>query len=78
MYVCVCRVDPYDPPAFKTWAKKGECLAIPAIRRLFSKLVEMGFKVFLVTGRDEENFGQITTENLHKQGFEGYERLVLR
>ncbi|KAK7821306.1 acid phosphatase 1 [Quercus suber] len=37
-----------------------------------------GFKVILLTGRDEETLGQATTDNLHSQGFIGYERLIFR
>lgn len=76
MYVCRC--DPYDPQGFKAWAMKGGCPAIPAVLRLFNQLVESGFKVFLVTGRDEETLFQATSENLNNQGFIGYERLILR
>lgn len=57
---------------------EGECPAIQSVAELFAKLIESGFKVFLVTGRDEENLGQVTSENLHREGFVGYERLILR
>lgn len=45
---------------------------------LFNKLIDSGLKVILVTGRDEETFGQVTRDNLHNQGFTGYERLIMR
>ncbi|KAF8394798.1 hypothetical protein HHK36_018734 [Tetracentron sinense] len=70
--------DPYDPVGFKAWALRGGCPAIPAVLGLFTKLVETGFKVFLVTGRDDETLAQATRDNLHNQGFIGYERLILR
>ncbi|GAA0169260.1 phosphatase [Lithospermum erythrorhizon] len=70
--------DPYDPVGFKIWASRGECPAIPAVLKLFYKLIEMGFKVFLITGRDEESLGQATIWNLHTQGFFGYQQLILR
>ncbi|XWS22060.1 hypothetical protein CRYUN_Cryun29cG0002200 [Craigia yunnanensis] len=70
--------DPFDPSGFKAWAMKGGCPAIPAILRLFTKLIDSGFKVFLVTGRDEETLAPATTANLHNQGFIGYERLIFR
>lgn len=57
---------------------RGVCPAIPSVLSLFNKLIDSGFKVFLVTGRDEETLGQATTDNLHDQGFVGYERLILR
>ncbi|KAL3839928.1 hypothetical protein ACJIZ3_024519 [Penstemon smallii] len=70
--------EPFDPFGFKAWAMKGVCPAIPDILRLFNKLIQSGFKVFLVTGRDEETLGQATNDNLSAQGFIGYERLILR
>ncbi|KAJ6381571.1 hypothetical protein OIU77_030284 [Salix suchowensis] len=68
--------DPFDPAGFKAWALKGGCPAIPAVLGLFKYLVRNGFKVFLITGRDQETLGQATTDNLHNQGFIGYERLI--
>jgi len=56
----------------------GGCPAIPSVLRLFGVLVDKGFKVFLLTGRDEESLGEVTKNNLHNQGFIGYERLILR
>ncbi|XP_022144088.1 acid phosphatase 1 [Momordica charantia] len=70
--------EPYDAAAFKSWAMEGQCPAIQSVVALFEKLIGSGFKVFLVTGRDEETFGQITADNLHREGFVGYERLILR
>ncbi|GAV86997.1 Acid_phosphat_B domain-containing protein [Cephalotus follicularis] len=70
--------DPYDPAGFKAWALMGGCPAIPSVRELFRKLIESGFKVFLVTGRDDEIFRQATADNLHTQGFIGYQRLIMK
>lgn len=56
----------------------GDCPAIPDVLRLFNKLIQTGFKVFLVTGRDEQTLGQVTARNLDNQGFFGFERLILR
>lgn len=70
--------DPYDPDGFKNWAGKGTSPAILPVLRLFGKLVATGFKVFLVTGRDEITLGQPTLNNLNSQGFIGYEKVILR
>ncbi|KNA23444.1 hypothetical protein SOVF_024530 isoform A [Spinacia oleracea] len=70
--------DPYNPMEFKIWASKGESLAIPAVLEIFYRLIEVGFKVMLLTGRDEETLGEATVENLVNQGFVGYERLIMR
>ncbi|KAL2926840.1 Acid phosphatase 1 [Bienertia sinuspersici] len=70
--------DPYNPTEFKTWALRGENPAIQPVLRLFNKLIEVGYKVFLVTGRDEEALGDATLDNLVNQGFVGFERLIMR
>ncbi|OWM81602.1 hypothetical protein CDL15_Pgr007640 [Punica granatum] len=70
--------DPFDVAGFKSWATKGQCPAIRPVLRLFNKLINGGFKVILLTGRDNETLGQCTINNVQSQGFVGYERLVMR
>ncbi|KAI6698714.1 hypothetical protein NL676_018833 [Syzygium grande] len=70
--------DPFDAAGFKAWAVRGECPAIPAVLELFQKLVDDGFKVILLTGRDQETLRPVTVDNLLDQGFDGYERLIMR
>jgi hydroxymethylpyrimidine pyrophosphatase-like HAD family hydrolase len=57
---------------------KGWCTAIPPVLRLFNKLIDNGFKVILLTGRDKETLYQATIDNLHNQGFIGYDQLIMR
>ena len=45
---------------------------------LFQTLRSRGFRVFLVTGRDEETLGSCTAANLAAAGFSGYDRLIMR
>ena len=68
----------YDPLAFKNWASQRACPGIPAVLQLFATLQDKGFKVFLLSGRDEETLGSCTSENLESEGFSGYERLLMR
>ncbi|XP_048141936.1 acid phosphatase 1-like isoform X2 [Rhodamnia argentea] len=70
--------DPFDATGFKAWAVQGECPAISTVLQLFQKLVEDGFKVILLTGRDQETLGLATFNNLLNQGFLGYERMIMR
>ncbi|CAK8574694.1 unnamed protein product [Lathyrus sativus] len=70
--------EPFDSTMFKAWINKGMCPANPVVLRLFKTLIQKGFKVFLVTGRYEETLAKITMDNLHSQGFIGYQRLILR
>ncbi|XBI98963.1 hypothetical protein VPH35_019134 [Triticum aestivum] len=68
----------YDPAAFKAWASRGTCPGIPAMVTLFWALKAGGFRVFLLSGRDEEALGAPTAANLAAAGFAGYDRLILR
>ncbi|KAK3147330.1 hypothetical protein QOZ80_3BG0281030 [Eleusine coracana subsp. coracana] len=68
----------YDPLAFKDWASKRSCPAILPVLQLFTTLMDKGFTVFLLSGRDEESLGSCTAENLEAEGFSGYERLMMR
>ncbi|WVZ67101.1 hypothetical protein U9M48_016232 [Paspalum notatum var. saurae] len=72
------QFGPYDPAAFKTWASRGVCPGIPAVQWLFQTLKGRGFRVFLVTGRDEDTLGPSTAANLLATGFSGYDRLIMR
>ncbi|KAE8703182.1 Acid phosphatase 1, putative isoform 3 [Hibiscus syriacus] len=70
--------DAMDAWILDAWAMKAECPEIPALLGLFQKLVDSGFKVFLITGRDEETLATATIDNLHSQGFMGYKRVIFR
>ncbi|KAL5198837.1 hypothetical protein ABZP36_002349 [Zizania latifolia] len=68
----------YDPVAFKAWASRGICPGIPAMAQLFQTLKGRGFRVFLLSGRGEQELGSSTAANLAAAGFAGYDRLILR
>ncbi|KAK4775907.1 hypothetical protein SAY87_023868 [Trapa incisa] len=70
--------DPFEGEGFRAWARKAECPAIPGVLRLYKRLIESGFKVILITGRDKETLGHVTILNLHDQGFSGYQQLTMR
>uniref|UniRef100_A0ACD5XL75 Uncharacterized protein n=1 Tax=Avena sativa TaxID=4498 RepID=A0ACD5XL75_AVESA len=72
------RFGAYDPLAFKNWASQGACPGIPAVLQLFMTLQDKGFKIFLLSGRDEETLGSCTSENLESEGFSGYQKLLMR
>ncbi|XP_051230685.1 acid phosphatase 1 [Lolium perenne] len=78
LYYQAKRFGAYDPLAFKNWASQGACPGIPAVLQLFMTLQDKGFKLFLLSGRDEETLGSCTSENLESEGFSGYERLLMR
>lgn len=77
-YYQVKQFGAYDPVAFRAWASRAICPGIPAMQWLFQTLRSRGFRVFLVTGRDEETLGSCTAANLAAAGFSGYDRLIMR
>ncbi|XP_020396746.1 acid phosphatase 1 isoform X2 [Zea mays] len=70
-YYQVKQFGAYDPVAFRAWASWATCPGIPAMQWLFQTLRGRGFRVFLVTGRDEETLGSSTAANLAAAGFSG-------
>ena len=51
--------------------------AIPASLKLYNELKHTGFKIFVLTGRSE-NQRNVTGKNLMFAGYTGWERLLLR
>lgn len=67
----------YNKPAFDAWVETAKAPAIPGTLRLFNEAKQLGVKVFFITGRAEPE--RAATElNLHNQGFQDWQQLVLR
>ncbi|HJZ22936.1 MAG TPA: HAD family acid phosphatase [Candidatus Babeliales bacterium] len=56
---------------------KGDFKAIPAAKEFYDKVVKHGFKIFLISNR-ENGALMATEENLRDQGFTHYEKAYLR
>ena len=67
----------FDHLEFDKWVERGEAPAIPSSLKLYKEVLELGFKVILLTGRSEGHQG-VTVENLKKQGFHDWDKLILR
>lgn len=67
----------FDNIQFDKWVVEGVAQAIKPSLDLYKKVLELGFKIFLLTGRSE-NKRNITMTNLIKAGFENWDRLILR
>ncbi|KAK1366698.1 Acid phosphatase 1 [Heracleum sosnowskyi] len=75
--ILIPGLEVFDDVAFDKWVDKGKAKAIKSSLKLYEELVKLGFKVFLLTGRTERR-RNITTDNLTKSGFHGWEKLILR
>ncbi|VVB11160.1 unnamed protein product [Arabis nemorensis] len=69
--------EPYNSVAFNEWVVEGTAPGFGASLRLFKALKKLGFKIILLTGRDEDQ-RSITVSNLHDAGYSGWEHLLLR
>ncbi|KAG2534756.1 hypothetical protein PVAP13_9NG081600 [Panicum virgatum] len=67
----------FDHLEFDKWVERGEAPAIPSSLKLYKEVLELGFKVILLTGRSEGYRG-VTVDNLTKQGFHDWDKLILR
>lgn len=59
------------------WVYLAEAPALPASLTLYKELQQLGFTIFLLTGRDESQ-RNITVKNLQYAGYSNWKRLILR
>lgn len=67
----------FDEESFNEWVNLAEAPALPASLRLYRELQQLGFKIFLLTGRDEHQ-RNATEKNLVYAGYSNWEKLLLR
>ncbi|XP_061371270.1 acid phosphatase 1 isoform X2 [Gastrolobium bilobum] len=67
----------FNETSFDHWVNLAEAPALPASLRLYNELQELGFKIFLITGRSEYQ-RNATETNLLFAGYQNWERLFLR
>ena len=67
----------YDSKVFNAWVESAKAPAIPGTLKLFNEARKLGVGVFFITGRPEEQ-RSVTEQNLHSQGFNQWQQLVLR
>src|ERR1039457_7001536 len=67
----------YDSKAFNAWVETASAPAILGTLRLVKEAQRLGVSVFFLTGRPEKQ--RVATEqNLHSQGFDNWQRLIMR
>jgi acid phosphatase len=67
----------YNATSFNEYVLEGSAPALPETKRLFNKLISLGIKPVFLTGRTEDQ-RDITVQNLHGQGYYGWEKLLLK
>ncbi|PIN14704.1 Acid phosphatase [Handroanthus impetiginosus] len=69
--------DKLNITSLEAWMKKCKAPALDHTLRLFHEIREKGFKIFLISIR-RESLRDATVDNLIKEGYHGWSRLVLR
>ena len=72
-----CRLELFDHREFDRWVETGDAPATPSSLRLYREVRDLGFKTFLLTGRTEAHQA-VTVDNLRRQGFHDWDKLILR
>ncbi|KAL3524125.1 hypothetical protein ACH5RR_016959 [Cinchona calisaya] len=67
----------FDHAKFDQWVEEGVAPAINSSLELYQDVLNLGFKVFLLTGRSERH-RNITVDNLVKAGCQHWDKLILR
>ncbi|KAK7313844.1 hypothetical protein VNO77_39046 [Canavalia gladiata] len=67
----------FDHEKFDTWVEKGVAPAIEPSLKLYEDVLNLGFKVILLTGRSERH-RSVTVDNLINAGFKDWHQLILR
>ncbi|KAL2928978.1 Acid phosphatase 1, partial [Bienertia sinuspersici] len=63
--------------AFKTWVVQAKAPALHTSLRLYKELHQLGFAIFIMTGRPEP-YRNITESNLLYAGFTNWKKLIMR
>ncbi|KAG8491513.1 hypothetical protein CXB51_014898 [Gossypium anomalum] len=72
-----CRSEIFNESCWDEWVAEAKAPAIPSSLKLYNGLKQMGFKIFVLTGRSEHQRND-TRKNLELAGYTGWEGLILR
>ncbi|KAL7214403.1 hypothetical protein ACSBR1_026749 [Camellia fascicularis] len=70
-------LEVFDGVEFDKWVDKAMAPPIESSLKLYEEVLKLGFKVFLLTGRSEQQRG-VTVANLINSGFQDWDKLILR
>lgn len=71
------RTEIFDVTALINYLAQGISLALPESLKLYRRLLPLGFKIVLLTGRMEPS-RNFTESNLKNVGYHSWEKLILR
>lgn len=71
------RTKIFDVTALINYLAQGISPALPESLKLYRRLLRLGFKIVLLTGRMEPS-RNLTESNLKNVGYHSWEKLILR
>ncbi|KAK7255486.1 hypothetical protein RIF29_28897 [Crotalaria pallida] len=69
--------EPFNNTAFREWSSLGEAPALPETLKLYKRLLKLGIKIVILTGRREDK-RNATATNLKSVGYTSWEKLILK
>lgn len=69
--------EDFNELSWDEWVDLAQAPALPASLRLYKELQQLGFTIFILTGRSEYQ-RNVTEKNLLYSGYSNWERLILR
>ncbi|KAE9448731.1 hypothetical protein C3L33_19384, partial [Rhododendron williamsianum] len=71
------KLEEFNQTSWDEWVDLAEAPALPASLKLYKEVQQLGFTIFLLTGR-EESQRNVTVKNLKDVGYSNWKRLILR
>lgn len=69
--------EKFNETSWNEWVYLAEAPALPASLKFYKEVQQLGFTIFLLTGRDESQ-RNVTVKNLQYAGYNNWQRLILR
>ncbi|KAG5547349.1 hypothetical protein RHGRI_013134 [Rhododendron griersonianum] len=70
-------LEEFNQTSWDEWVDLAVAPALPASLKLYREVQQLGFTIFLLTGR-EESQRNVTVKNLKDVGYSNWKRLILR
>ncbi|KAI8544521.1 hypothetical protein RHMOL_Rhmol08G0303800 [Rhododendron molle] len=67
----------YNATSFNEWIEEGIAPPVPAVLKLYQKLLPLGFKIVFISGTSEK-YRKIKISNLKLAGYHTWEKLILK
>lgn len=67
----------FNSTLYDEWVLRGEATTLPETIKNYNKLLSLGFKIVLISGRTEDK-REVTVANLKAAGYDSWHKLILK